>query len=559
MMKTAAMGLAIALAAGLARGQASLPTSYSGPWSGATLPTGWTQSGLGSDYKSDYDSSGGTAAKFDTTGDYLLIHVGGAPGEVTYYTQANSLSGDYVYKVQESANGSTWTDVRVFNGSSPIAASVAQHTNTLMGTTRYVKFIYVTKASGNVGLDGVRISGPGTPSVTFDPSGAQSVPASNTLTLAVTIGPSGSGMASWGLAPSFAGASSLSGGTFQMTPVGGDVNKTFTLSVVATNSVGGTTGTTTIAVTPYTPPFPVVTFSPAGPYGIMATQTQKLGVAVSPAGSGITGWTLLPSNYAGTAALAGTNFTFATAEADGPATYVLAVTATNVHGTRTGTAEIAVSEYVPAPPPGSVVVDFEDAPNKVDYGMATNTLSGRSWLNSGATSIEANDKKFGTRALRIRANDTHNPIKLSSRTPFSSGIQSITLWYASYGNDGPSKMPQVSIQISTNLETGWITVDTFDTGATNVLTPRHNEINVKEPVYFRLWAPSVGSDERANIDNIVIAPYVTATGYDAFLLQYNATPGDPGTAEGDDLDGDGFTNLQEYTAGTNPYDEAVHP
>ena len=167
MMKTAAIGLAIAFAGSMAYGQAALPTFYSGPWNGATLPTGWTQSGLGSDYKTDYDGSGGTAAKFDTTGDYLQIHIGGSAGEVSYYTQGNSLSGDYVFKVQESANGSTWTDVRVFNGGSPLASTVAAHTNALLGTTRHVKFIYVTKASGNVGLDGVRISGPGTPSVTI--------------------------------------------------------------------------------------------------------------------------------------------------------------------------------------------------------------------------------------------------------------------------------------------------------------------------------------------------------------------------------------------------------
>ena len=407
----------------------------------------------------------------------------------------------------------------------------------------------------------VATAGPVPPVVAFNPSGSQSVPVSNLLELAVSITPAGSGMQGWSMTPAYAGPASLSGGLFSFTPAAGDSGKTFSLKVVATNSVGATTGAVSIAVTPYTPPVPVIVFHPPGPYGIMATQTQKVGMAVTPAGSGIASWTLLPSNYAGSATLIGTNFTFATQEADGPSNYTLTVVATNVFGATTGTAEITVSEYIPAPPPGSVTVTFEDATGKSDYTTVTNTLSGRQWILSGATSIEANDKKFDTRALRIRSNDAQNPVKLCSLAPFSSGIESISLWYATYGNDNTNQTPQISIQISTNLNSDWITLDTFNTGASTVLVSRFVEVKVKVPVYFRLWSPSTGEDDRANVDNIVIAPYVVPTGYDAFLLQYNVTPGDPGTAEGDDLDGDGFTNLQEYNAvpKTNPYDEASHP
>ncbi len=565
-MKSAVIGMVFIIYSGLsaAWGQAVLPTSHSGPWNAtpSPLPAGWTQNKMGTDYKTDYDGSGGNAGKFDDGGDWLQIQFGQSPSAVSYYAMGNSLSGDYIYKVQESTDGSTWTDVVVFNPANPLNNSKAEpYTNGLLSASRYVRFIYVTKVGGNVGLDGVRIEGTGIPVVTFSPSGAQSIAVSNLLSLAVSIAPSGSGMQGWSLTPVYAGAASLSGGNFSFTPAGGDSGKTFTLSVVGTNSIGSSTGKVSISVTAYVPPVPVVTFSPTGTYSIMATTTQKLGVGVAPAGSGISGWSLVPSNYSGTATLVGTNFTFVTAQGDGPSNYTLSVVATNVHGIRTGTAEIAVTTYIPLPPPGSVVVDFEDAPNKTSYSLETNNLSGRSWLIGGATSQNAGDKKFDQIPFRIRCDTTDNPIKLCSRTPFASGIESISLWYAIYGTDGTNKAPEVSIQISTNLDTGWVTLDTFDSGSATNLVYLSCPVRIKEPVYFRLWSPYSGSDSRANIDNITIAPFVVHTGYNAYLLQYNATPGDPGTAEGDDLDGDGFTNLQEYNAvpKTNPYDEASHP
>lgn len=562
MKKTTIGALLIYLGAvGAVWGQAALPTFYSGPWSGATLPAGWTVLGLrSSDYAENYDGVDGNAAGLDGSGDFIQIGFSGAPAKVSYYTKINGIFGTSLFKIQQSADGSTWTDVQVYDSGNPVPSAATKYEHDLLAATRYVKFLYVTKVSGNVGLDGILIEGPGVPSISFTPPGNQSVAVSNLLTLAVTVTPAGSGIQSWSLLTGYAGASSLTNGLFQMTPASGDANKTFNLRVVATNSVGTTTNTVQISVTPYVPPRPVITFSPAPPYSIMATQTQKLGVAVSPPDSGIQSWTLLPA-YSGSATLVGTNFTFITAQADGSNTYTLSVIATNVFGASTGTASIAVSAYVPPPPPGSVFVDFEDAPNKTSYAPATNTLSGRSWLVGGVIGDLAGDKKFDLKALRIRCNATDSEVKLSTLTPLASGIDTISLWFASYGNDGTNNMPQVSVEISTNLDSGWITLDTFDTGSATNLQYRAIEVNVLEPVYFRLRAPLAGTDRRANIDNITITPYVKATGYEAFLLQYNVTPGDPGTAEGDDLDGDGATNLQEFNANpqTNPYDEASKP
>ncbi len=556
-------GLVFLLGAGtLAYGQATLPTSHSGPWKAGPLPTGWTQTGLGNDYATDYDSSGANAAKFDGSGDFIQIYFSGAPSSVSYYARGNSLTGAYVYKVQESANGSTWTDVvtytdpgNLLNNSAPV-----QYTNFLLSASRYVKFLYVTKVGGNVGLDGVEIVGPGVPAVTFDPSGGQSIPVSNLLTLAVTILPSGSGMQSWSLLPAYSGSASLVGGSFQFTPAAADSGGNFTLRVIATNSIGTSTGTVAIAVTAYVPPVPIVTFSPDEPYSIMATETQKLGVGVAPAGSGIQSWTLLPA-YAGSASLVTTNFSFTPAEADGPNSYTLSIFATNVYGTTTGTADIAVTAYVPPPVPGSYTVSFEDG-SKAGYASADVMLSNKLWnLDGILIGTVADDLKIGSKSARLKYTPDDGDETMTILTNvLGNGIGTISLWYGPYGSHGVAA-PVLAIEVSSSLVSGWIEVGEVDAGAVAELTYYSADVYVSEPVYVRIRSKSGTADKSANFDNLTITPYSPPSSdpYDAFLLQYNVTPGDPGTAPGDDLDGDLVTNTNEFNAGTNPYDPALHP
>ena len=412
--------------------------------------------------------------------------------------------------------------------------------------------------SGTVGS-----SGPVLPTVAFNPSGSQSVPVSNTLTLAVSITPSGSGMSNWSLTPAYSGATSLAGGSFQFTPAAGDSGKTFTLSVVGTNSAGASTGTVSIAVTAYVPPLPVVAFSPASPYSIMATQTQKLGVAVTPLGSGMQGWSLLPSNYAGSASFSGTNFTFVAAQADGPATYTLSVVATNVYGSSTGTASIAVTAYVPPPVPGSYTASFEDA-TKTGYPSENVTLSNKVWNLTGILiGTSADDLKIGARSARLKFDPTDGEESMTSQSSLlTNGIGTISMWYGPFSTHG-TNAPTLAIEISDNLSSGWVEVGSVNAGAVTELTYYSVDVFVGEPIYVRIRATSGVKDKSANFDNVTITPYVAPvrTPYDAFLLQYNVTPGDPGTAPEENLDGDLWTNQQEFDAvpKTNPYDEAVHP
>ena len=542
-------------------GQATLPAFHSGSWSNAFLPTGWTQTGI-NDYGSNYDGVGGNAAKFGDSGDAIQIYFSGAPSTVSYYIKNNTLSGAYVYKIQESSNGSTWTDASVFTSTNnAVPTTTTKYTNNLLSSSRYVKFLYVTKVGGGVGIDGVTISGPGVPAVTFNPAGSQSVAASNTLTLAVSIAPSGAGMQSWSLLPAYAGSASLSGGTFQFTPANSDSNKTFTLSVIATNSVGTSTGTVSIAVTAYVAPVPVITFSPAAPYSIMATYTQRLGVGVSPAGSGLSDWTFLPSNYAGSATLAGTNFTFTSAQADGPGDYTLSVIATNSFGATTGTAAIAVTAYVPPPPPGAYICTFEDG-TKTGYAATNVTLSNVVWnLDGILIGADALDLKIGSKAARLKYTDTDGFESMTSQSVFSNGISTIGLWYGPYGAHG-TNAPTMAIEISTSLASGWVEVGEVNAGAVTALTYCSVDVYVGDPVYVRIRSKSGVNDKSANFDNLTISAYSAPpapSAYDAFLLKYNVTPGDPGTAPGDDLDGDAYSNTNEFLSDKNPYDEAVHP
>lgn len=136
--------------------QAILPTTWS--FSNTTLPTGWSQSGT-----NFYTASGNTppAMKFDNTGDYLVINTNGSPGDLTYYLTGNGFSGG-TFSVEESDLGSVWTTLRTHT--SPPNANYVMFTDVPQLSTRFIRFKYTNKVSGNIGLDDVNIDlGPASP------------------------------------------------------------------------------------------------------------------------------------------------------------------------------------------------------------------------------------------------------------------------------------------------------------------------------------------------------------------------------------------------------------
>jgi len=130
--------------------QAVLPTSWS--FTTTNLPTGWSESGT-----MFYAASGNTppAMKFDNTGDYLLINFNSNAGNLTYYLTGNSFAGG-TFTVEESNLGTVWTTLHSHN--SPPSATYAMFTDVPLATTRFIRFIYTNKVSGNIGVDDVNIT-----------------------------------------------------------------------------------------------------------------------------------------------------------------------------------------------------------------------------------------------------------------------------------------------------------------------------------------------------------------------------------------------------------------
>jgi len=150
MKKNNAFTLLLVLLSFMGNTQAVLPTSWS--FTTANLPTGWSESGT-----MFYAASGNTppAMKFDNTGDYLLINFNSNAGNLTYYLTGNSFAGG-TFTVEESNLGTVWTTLH--SHTSPPSATYAMFTDVPLATTRFIRFMYTNKVTGNIGLDDVNIT-----------------------------------------------------------------------------------------------------------------------------------------------------------------------------------------------------------------------------------------------------------------------------------------------------------------------------------------------------------------------------------------------------------------
>ena len=126
---------------------ADLPVEHTGGRS--SLPTGFTQSGLGTDYASN------PYLKFDSTGDYLILKINEAPGILCFDIKGNNMSGG-TFTLQKSVDGSSYTEVKSYTGLNNTQSS--QTIYDLGADIRYIKWIYTEKSSGNVGLGNIRLA-----------------------------------------------------------------------------------------------------------------------------------------------------------------------------------------------------------------------------------------------------------------------------------------------------------------------------------------------------------------------------------------------------------------
>ena len=128
---------------------AVLPFTFDGGRDDIEATLGMSQDGLDSDYGSS------PKLKFDGTGDYVIIHFNGEPGKLSYDIKGNGYS-DGTFTVQESEDGSAYTNIVEYTE----LGSTETKTHALAATSRYVKFIYTEKVSGNVALGNIKIYSP---------------------------------------------------------------------------------------------------------------------------------------------------------------------------------------------------------------------------------------------------------------------------------------------------------------------------------------------------------------------------------------------------------------
>ena len=125
---------------------ATLPFAFDGGKADIDGTAGLTQSGLGTDYNAS------PKLKFDHTGDELILKINERPGKLTFNIKGNGFSGG-TFTLQASADGTTYSEVKSYTTLSDQNETITD----LDADVRYIKWIYTTKASGNVGLGNIKL------------------------------------------------------------------------------------------------------------------------------------------------------------------------------------------------------------------------------------------------------------------------------------------------------------------------------------------------------------------------------------------------------------------
>ncbi len=157
-------------------GQATLPFSYDGGRSG--LPTGLSQAGLGTDYNNS------PKMKFDDAGDSVILNFTGTGSNLSYKLSNNNVSGNYKFQILQSADGTNYTSIRDIT---TLPSGTTTFTDNVSSSAKYIKWVYTTKATGNIGLGLINLSAPASdPNLSISGTASNGSVCPNTPASAVT-------------------------------------------------------------------------------------------------------------------------------------------------------------------------------------------------------------------------------------------------------------------------------------------------------------------------------------------------------------------------------------
>lgn len=134
-------------------GTATLPFAFDSGKSDIETTAGLTQNSLSSDYTSS------PKLKFDGEGDYLILKINGAAEVLNFDIKGNGTSENPwagTFKVQTSADGMTYTDLNTYTN---LTSDVLHESlDNVPSSARYIKWIYITKTTGNVALGRIGVN-----------------------------------------------------------------------------------------------------------------------------------------------------------------------------------------------------------------------------------------------------------------------------------------------------------------------------------------------------------------------------------------------------------------
>jgi len=125
----------------------------------AALPAGFTVNQTGNNYTTPRNPS----LRLEATGQWLQVFFNSAPGTVSYILKANTSNSapfNGTFTVQESVNGTDWITLRSITGSGAISIATAGSTfsDTPSSSSRYIRWFFTTKTSGNIAICDVAIA-----------------------------------------------------------------------------------------------------------------------------------------------------------------------------------------------------------------------------------------------------------------------------------------------------------------------------------------------------------------------------------------------------------------